>query len=266
MLALLFEGVGRREISIDFTGIAAKDGAAWQIDFPPMVAGIVRVVETPEGQDAVVTSATARVRAATAYLATESSRLRIELTATPTGPPPRALPTIVVDRATIPRAEFRTRVVTDGSLHCEARVSVRHRSNTRWTFRLPAASQLLACTINGEPANPGVLENGDLELPIAAPEKDGGSTVGIAYTASVPPFDPVRGDLHVSLPWTPLFVEEIDWRLALPGGYEASAFEGNVEVKPISDGDKNGDLHFQKHLTRGEAATVQIFYTKTQLN
>ncbi len=265
-LALLVEGKGRREVGLEFASGVADGERGWEFDLPAAVAGAVRVSGVPAGRTAVLTSATARVSGTIAYLTPQAARLRVELTDEPTGPAPKELPKVAVDSATIPRAEYRTRIVADGSLYCEAAVGVRHRESTRWRFRLPEGSQLLACTIDGEPASPGELENGDLELPLAAPRQDGRSLVGITYTASAPAFDPVRGDFRVTLPWTPLFVEEIDWRLALPGGYEASAFEGNVEVAVPADSAKDGELHFQKHLARGEAAAVQIFYTKSQLN
>ena len=82
-------------------------------------------------------------------------------------------------------------------------------------------------------------------------------------TARVAKFDPVRGVLRVELRWTPLFAETITWRLTLPVGYEAGAFEGNVEVAAEPQAET---LRSQKHLARSEAPTVQIFYTKTQLN
>ncbi len=259
-LALQIRDAGRREVVIEFSSVRGDGASGWGLDLPAVVAGSVEVIAKPADREVLLVSSGTRVDGATAYLTSRAASLEIALTDQRRGPAPKELPKIAVDGATVPKAEFRTRVVADGALFCEAKIVVRHLDRTSWTFRLPKESRLLACTVGGEPASPAVLENGDLALPLDAPGKDRSTVVGITYTGAVSEFDPVRGDFRVALPWTPLFVEEIDWRLTLPGGYEASAFDGNVEVAPAGEG---GDLHFQKRLARGEAAAVQIFYTKS---
>jgi hypothetical protein len=81
--------------------------------------------------------------------------------------------------------------------------------------------------------------------------------VRLSYTAKGAVFEPVEGRLALALAETPLFVDELVWNVALPDGYEATAFEGNVEPFRSAEG-----AAFRKRLVRNEAAAVEIYYRK----
>ena len=259
-LALQVRGEIREEIVVNFESVSS-DGEGWDLDLPGVVSGTVRAAAPPEGSEVSLKSREGRVVGRSVILPTGPSRIEVALVARSEV---RELPRLETDTATVAVAEYRTRVVADGSLLCEARVKLQHRDEVGWQFRIPGDSQLLTCAVGGVATRPIIVEPGLLELPVpAAPGgADAGTVLTFSYTARVEDFDPVRGDLEVELPSTPLFVETIDWQLTLPEGYEASAFEGNVEVAP--EGNER-TLHFQKSLARGDAPTVQIYYVKTQL-
>ena len=260
-LALLVRDEGRHQVTLEIESLAT-DSPDWTLDLPAVVSGTLTLTDPPSDWTVKLSSEAARIAGSSAILPARPCQIDIALANISTTP---ELPRVKIDTATIPSAEYHTRVVTDGSLFCEARVKIQHSEEARWQFRLPVGSQLLSCSVDGVPTRPVVLESEALEILVPEPttETNTSSTVIITYTARGNAFDPVRGDLRVELPWTPLFVEKIDWHLTLPDGYEASAFEGNVEVAPES---QSGTLRFQKHLARGDSPAVQIFYTKTQLN
>ncbi len=259
-LALQVKGELREDVVVNFESVL-PGGEGWTLDFPGVVSGMLTVEGVPEGMDVALASAEGRVVGRSVMLSSRPSRIEIAVTAESRE---RELPQLETDTATVSLAEYQTRIVADGSLLCEARVKVQHRDRVGWKFEIPADSQLLTCSVAGVAARPVILESGGLEVPLAkvGEKGDAGTMVTFSYTAEIAEFDPVRGDFQVGLPTTPLFVERIDWQLALPDGYEASAFEGNVEVSPDA---KEGPLQFQKSLVRGAAPSVQIFYTKAQL-
>jgi len=174
------------------------------------------------------------------------------------------LPRLAADTARIPEARFHTRVVSDGARLCEARIGLQHRGPLRWRFSLPKDSELLTCEVNGRASNPIVVANGQLEL-VVAPETSADSParseITFSFTARGPALAPVEGKLELTLPGTPLFIEDVVWTLDLPETYEATAFEGNAE--PDGGG---GGITFHKHLVRNEAASVEIYYRKRNSN
>ncbi len=178
----------------------------------------------------------------------------------------RKLAILETATARIPGAHYAVRMVPGGELLCEAKVRVEHRGGLRWRFVLPAESTLLTCAINGVPTNPLVRDDGGLELPISAGRKSDQtvtSDVTFSYTARGVAFAPMQGRLAVSLPATPLFIENVALTLSLPEAYEATAFDGNVE--PVT-GEPGGGLHFRKRLVRDEAPALEIHYRKRDLN
>jgi hypothetical protein len=175
----------------------------------------------------------------------------------------RLLPVLRPDNARVLKAAYQTGLVPDGSLKCEARFKIEYRNAFPWRFHLPDGSVLLDCEINSNPANPVVKSGGELELAIP-PSANSGTVssveVLISYTARGPKFEPVEGKLALALPSTPLFIEQLEWRLYLPENYEATAFEGNVE--PCA-GD-NASIQFSKRLVRGDAPNLEIYYRKRE--
>jgi len=172
---------------------------------------------------------------------------------------PRLLPHLEAQTARIPEASYRTQLVIDGSLLCEANLAIQHRGALRWRFTLPKGSELLNCTVDGQATNPLLDEDGSLELVLGAePNADAKSVIALSYTARGAAFAPVEGRLSLLLPGTPLFVESLAWTLALPEGYEPTAFEGNVEP----EGGGGAEMTFRKRLVRNETPALEIYYRK----
>ena len=175
----------------------------------------------------------------------------------------RLLPVLRPDNARVLKAAYQTGLVPDGSLKCEARFKIEYRNAFPWRFHLPDGSVLLDCQINSNPTNPVVKSGGELELAIPSSANSGTVSsveVLISYTARGPKFEPVEGKLALALPSTPLFIEQLEWRLYLPENYEATAFEGNVE--PCVGG--NASIQFSKRLVRGDAPNLEIYYRKRE--
>jgi hypothetical protein len=171
------------------------------------------------------------------------------------------LPKLEVDTARIPEAAFRTRIVTDGSQLCEARLKIQHRESLRWRFSLPKGSELLSCEVGANASSPIVLGDGRLELAIPQASAGDRSEIAFSYTSRGSALAPVEGKLSLVLPSTPIFIENLIWDLALPESFESTAFEGNVE--PEGGG---RDIRFRKRLVRNEAASVEIYYRKRNAN
>src|SRR5262249_410081 len=140
---------------------------------------------------------------------------------------------------------------------------IEYRNAFSWRFRLPDGSALLDCQVNSDPTSPIVQADGELELPIPAPNTPGNVnslTVSISYTARGSKFEPVEGKLSLSLPSTQLFIERLEWRIYLPDNYEATAFEGNVE--PGSGCDTS--IVFNKRLVRAETPNLEVYYRRKE--
>lgn len=127
---------------------------------------------------------------------------------------------------------------------------------------MPPGSELIECSLAGAPVNPLIAPDGRLEIPLPAADETSAETpIALRYTDRGAPFGPVEGRLSARLPATPLFVEELTWSIALPPGYEATAFEGNVEAAG-----SDRALTFRKRLLRDEALAVEIYYRKQENN
>ena len=77
------------------------------------------------------------------------------------------------------------------------------------------------------------------------------------------------GQIELTLPRTDLFTNAIAWEVQLPGAYELTGFEGNVEMAPPSRGTVDPSTTFvrlRKELCKGEAPRVALFYQKRSVN
>lgn len=173
----------------------------------------------------------------------------------------RRLPRVTTDSARVPAAEFRTRIEPNGSRLTEGRILLTHRGPLRWNIRLPDKSELLTLEVDGQSTAP-VLRTDGLEIPApGAPGDSNQTAITLSYLERAERIAPVAGRLHLTLPRTPLFIEEVRWIIALPKGYEAAAYEGSMQ--PLGS---SGDPSFQQRLLRDESPTVEIHYRKTEPN
>jgi hypothetical protein len=169
-----------------------------------------------------------------------------------------------VDDAIVSEATYNTQVVRDGSVLTEGTVLVRHDHSTRLELKLPDATRLLQCHVQGEPVRPVVKDAGRLEIPLDDPTTDGAeSEVKFSFTAVLPPLQPAEGELDLALPQTPLFAKQIDWNVQLPAIYELS-FSGNVDS--FTDKTATPGLHLRKSLSRDQQPQARITYRKRSSN
>ena len=127
-----------------------------------------------------------------------------------------------------------------------------------WRVDMPADIELLSCTVAGKAVKPVSRESGVFEIALPAPnDAKSGSTVELTYTGRIDALDPVGGRVALELPRTSLFIERIEWSVALPPRCEVIAVEGNATVsKPASA----GVVELRKDLCRGEKPAAGFFY------
>jgi hypothetical protein len=250
-----------RDVTLRYSLPLPSVGAAWRIRIPQVVDAAASTALTAlEPLPGIALSGKASADALPAWMAVEaSSDLWRTTSIDEILVTPRLLPRLEAQTARVPEARYRTRLVGDGSLLCEANLAIQHRGPLRWRFTLPKGSELLNCTVDGQATNPLIDEDGSLELVLVAkPNADAKSGIALSYTARGPAFAPVEGRLALSLPGTPLFIESLVWTLALPEGYEPTAFEGNVEP----EGGGGAEMTFRKRLVRNETPALEIYYRK----
>ena len=180
------------------------------------------------------------------------------------------LPEIPTAEALINEAKCAVRLVANGGARTEATYAISHPAPLAWKLELPEKVQLLSCTVDGHPVHPLQRAEGTIELDLpAAPAADKGSkpfsTVVFVYTAASAPMDPVSGRISLTLPRTDLFIERLDWNIAIPSVYEPTAVNGNLSTAPAAASGEGRDeslIALRKDLCRGERPAVEIFYQR----
>ncbi len=71
----------------------------------------------------------------------------------------------------------------------------------------------------------------------------------------------MRGELALALPATPLLIESLQWRVAIPSAYTTVAAQGNVEFLPSKNA---GEILVGKDLCQGEEPGLRLFYQKPE--
>jgi hypothetical protein len=178
------------------------------------------------------------------------------------------LPTVATAEAIVSETKCELRLVSDGSTQTSATYSIRHAAPLAWPVELPADVELLTCSVDGRAARPVQRENGAFELSLPACAEPKGTTVAFVYAAKTKALDPVSGQLALELPRTPLFIEHLEWSVAIPGNYEITAIDGNVTAKGGAKIDRERDLQsisLRKDFCRGERPAVALFYQRRSL-
>ncbi len=177
----------------------------------------------------------------------------------------RRLPTVATAQARIEEAQFQMRVVPDGSFLTNARMAVRHERPLALRVEMPGGCELVACSVNGAETSPIDRGAGVLEFALPAATGNEPSRIAFSYSARAGKLAPVAGEVELTLPRTELFTNSIGWEVQLPGTYELTAFEGNVEMGPPSRGPVDASatiVRLSKELCKGEAPRVALFYQK----
>lgn len=174
---------------------------------------------------------------------------------------PKPLPPPITMPAVIRQATCETRVVTDGAYSNKMVWHIRHQAPLVWKIALPETMQVVSARIGGQPASPSRLDASTLELRLPEPPAGGETEVELSYTGRGAAFDPVRGDLALSLPATPLLIETLKWNVSIPAAYETRAAQGNVD---FLTGEKPGSIALGKELCQGESPHVRLYYQKPE--
>jgi hypothetical protein len=176
------------------------------------------------------------------------------------------LPAIATAEAIVSESKAALRLVADGATQTAVSYTIKHQAPLAWRLELPANVELLSCTAGGAAAQPIQRENGVIELALPAPA-NGTTSVALVYTAKLKPLDPVSGELALELPRTPLFLEHLDWSIALPAVFEITAIDGNVSVADSAADPGRGDrsIALRKDFCRAERPTVSVFYQRRSL-
>ena len=179
------------------------------------------------------------------------------------------LPTMATAEAIVSHAKAQLRLVADGATQTSASYSIKHHAPLTFTLELPADVELLSCTLGGAAAQAIQRANGKLELtlPTPAPAAKGHTEVALVYTAKTKALDPVSGQIALELPRTALFIEHLDWLIAIPAVFEITANEGNMTaLKQTADPTRTErSITFQKDFCRAERPNVSLFYERRSL-
>lgn len=182
----------------------------------------------------------------------------------------RWLPTVATASAVIGAARAQLRLVADGSLQTSVNYLIRHEAPMAWQLELPKEVDILSCTVAGKAARPiqrdaGVIE---LRLPALGDAGNAGTEVALVFTGKGPPLDPVSGQVELALPRTALFLERLDWAVAIPDAFDITAVSGNVAIAAGAKLDRErGEqiIALRKDLGRGERPSVALFYQRRGL-
>jgi hypothetical protein len=177
------------------------------------------------------------------------------------------LPSIATAEAIVSDAKAALRLVPDGATQTAVSYTIKHQAPLAWRLELPEKVELLSCTVGGIAARPVQREKGVIELALPTPG-NGATTVALVYTAQLKPLDPVSGSASLELPRTPLFIEHLDWSIALPAAFEVTAIDGNVSVSstpvpPAATGELG--IALRKDFCRAERPAVALFYQRRNL-
>jgi hypothetical protein len=174
------------------------------------------------------------------------------------------LPTIVTADAIITEAKGQLQLVADGAQRTSVSYAIRHDAPLAWRIELPAAVEILSCSIDGRAARPVQREAGVVEFSL--PASKGVTQVALSYTAKAPPLDALSGQAALELPKTPLLIERLDWLVTLPPALEITAAEGNVTIAaPAASTTEGNTIALRKDLCRAERPAVEIFYQRRGL-
>lgn len=256
--AIVLEGRQRAKATLRFTLPVKKsdDGLVAECAINPAVSTSVEVRDVPKGRHVVVDNALKNPSDERKWQLGRSALLRIALRDEPRPlPPPLTLPAVIRE------ASSEMRVVRDGAFSNKMSWRIRHQSPLVWKLDVPESLQLVSARIGGRPTSPSRIDAKTLEFRLPEPANGDETLVELSYTGKGTAFDPVRGELALALPSTPLLIENLQWRVAIPAAYETVAAQGNVEFLPARSPE---EILLGKELCQGEAPAVRIFYQKPE--
>ena len=259
----------RRELAVEYNFPQSLSGGEWNLKSPRLLEGennspLFVVVPEP-GLELTTATQTAVPRQLPAWLLEQADGKNYLVFLGDAPVAAKWLPLMETAQAVVETETAKTRIVSDGALLTEINYTIRHERALRWSVALPEGCELLAASIEGQPVKP--IDRGEHILEFALPSGKTVSAVALSYTAKMPAFKPVSGQIAVELPQTDLLVHWIDWELRIPVAYEIAAFEGNVESAPCgkTDGTSRA-IQLHKELCKKERPRAEFFYQKPQPN
>jgi hypothetical protein len=257
----------RREVEVEYNAPQSLTGSEWNLKGPRVVDGEnnppLYVIVPESGLELTATNQTAAPRQLPAWMGKEAEGKNYLLLVGDGPVDAKWLPLVETAQAVVETVNARTRIVADGALLTEIDYTIRHERGLRWSVSLPEGSELLAATVDGQPAKP--IDRGDRVLEFDLPTGKNPGAVSISYTAKKPAFRPVSGQIAVELPQTDLLIHWLDWELRIPVAYEVAAFEGNVEAAPGDKTDATSRaIPLRKELCKNERPRAELFYQKPQ--
>jgi len=178
------------------------------------------------------------------------------------------LPVIATAEAIVTEAKCQLRLVADGSQQTTATYSIRHRTPLAWMLELSPDVEILTCTVGAQEARPIQRAKGVIEFNLPAPRDPakGLTQITLVYAAKTKALDPVSGQVALELPRTPLFIERLDWTVAIPGAFEVTAAEGNVAIVAAAEvTPETNSITLRKDLCRAERPGIELFYQRRSL-
>ncbi len=176
------------------------------------------------------------------------------------------LPAIATAEAIITESKAALRLVADGATQSEVSYTIKHQAPLALRLELPEKVELLSCLVDGAAVRPIQRENGVIEVGLPAPGEKA-ATVTLVYTAKLKPLDPVSGEVALELPRTPLFIERLDWSIAVPSVFDITAIDGNLTVAEGAKEAARGDraVVLRKDFCRAERPAASLFYQRRSL-
>ena len=134
-----------------------------------------------------------------------------------------------VVKTRIERIEADSVITEGGTVMTKATYRVKNNQAQFLKLHLPGGSKLLSAFTNGREIQP-VMDNATLLIPLDK-STDASFPVEIAWLSKIGHFK-VIGKRTVLLPFSPVSIGEMAWRLYTPEKFQMFYFSGNVELKP----------------------------------
>lgn len=170
------------------------------------------------------------------------------------------VPVALTADGVIRRADWSLNLEADGSMLVTGTMQIEHQTPLNVDLICPVALKLLQCTVNGQKIAP--IDAGNGKLLFSLPGSKELSNITLSLTGEAGALDPVEGALKLELPRTSLFIHTLDWKLALPMGYQAET-HGNLARLPASG--NPGALLLRKNFCRDHAPEIHLFYNRINL-
>lgn len=256
---LIIDGKSRTKVSLGFSMRTRKSDDGTTMEFPicPAVTSTVEISDIPAGRHASVEGGVSveGSKAESTWHLGHVNSLKVAFRDEPKPlPPPVTMPAVIAS------ASSEMRLVGDGGFSNKMTWRIRHQTPLVWKLALPETCQIVSARIGRSQALPSRADPKSLEFRLPDPI-EGETVVELSYTGKAAAFQPVRGEIAVDLPSTPLLIETLTWKINFPSAYDIIAVQGNVDFLP---GNNAGEIQIKKELCQGDSPNAHLFYQKPE--